>query len=841
MFRTTSKTGNFAYVTPVALVALTACQTKVQGVANTVNGAVVKGPLSNALVFLDLNDNNTLDPGEQSIRTEADGSFSINSTANNYKIVAITDASTVDTSSGAVLAGVTLSAPEGAGVVTPTTTLMEEGGLSADDVAAVLGLPDGVDPLTFNPYAAGVDAADALAVEKISQQIITAVTSFASAAEGAGASEAGAFEAALQSVVDVVADKADGAATLDFTAATDLDLIKTNVAAEAANLAGIDVTTMNAMIDDTATSIENVNSQIETATDLTSDASKGIFSSLTVLKDQVKAAAEAELATPGSGAANITFTDPTAVAASAANAQPSAIEISSTMINEAASSLAVGSATTTDPDQESGHAYKLLEIDGQDHASFAINASTGELSLLAQPDAEVKSSYIVSVESTDDGGKYTAETFDILIKEDPQEALVTLTVTYDTPSMGAGEEYLNALTSLETDFSLFVSELDSLVESVDTALMSNEFGVPETTVDGYSLTFGSYKFEIVGGTLPTELSETIPVLTPAPQPIAYGIQGEPIYSYDQNGDPVFEPTFELEAISGSLSSVYSSSSSSHDHAYEDSWSFDQGVTGLIVYESDVEKFRVEINTDGDELDLTADPANLGSVKQVSYYGDFSEFSFEDFDILIDGLAMPDDYDDYDDENSDEDDFESLTIEKVEIFNDPSSAAVAEIELSSSSSSSYLDTISLSVGDFTLEIVEEVDEDLEIMSAGEIFELAEIDLLDVDEILMDGVAATATFGHSSYGPLIVLDSSALASASSIPQMSDDFEIGTVENLTGAEASSLDGAKYATDTNDAATIYFDFGSKNSLITDEEFAIYWDGAEDLAGIFADISDIA
>ena len=88
-------------------------------------------------------------------------------------------------------------------------------------------------------------------------------------------------------------------------------MIKDNVAAEAANLAGIDIATMNAMIDDTATSIENVNSQIETATDLTSDASKGIFSSLTVLKDQVKAAAEAELATPGSGAASMTFTDPT--------------------------------------------------------------------------------------------------------------------------------------------------------------------------------------------------------------------------------------------------------------------------------------------------------------------------------------------------------------------------------------------------------------------------------------------------------------------------------------------------------------------------------------------------
>ena len=183
----------------------------------------------------------------------------------------------------------------------------------------------------------------------------------------------------------------------------------------------------------------------------------------------------------------------------------------------------------------------------------------------------------------------------------------------------------------------------------------------------------------------------------------------------------------------------------------------------------------------------------------------------------------------------------FSVSGVEIYREGASSAVADIALSSSASSSYLDTLSISVGDFNLEIIETVDEDLEIMSAGEIFEIANIDLLDVDEILMDEIAATATLGHSTYGPLIVLDSSALESASSIPQMADVFEIGTVENLTGADASALDGAKYATDTNDAATVYFDFGSRNSLITDEEFASYWDNAEDLSGIFADISDIA
>ena len=54
---------------------------------------------------------------------------------------------------------------------------MEEGGLTAEQVAEVLQLPDGVDPLTFNPFADGVDATKALKVEKVSQQIMTAVSS----------------------------------------------------------------------------------------------------------------------------------------------------------------------------------------------------------------------------------------------------------------------------------------------------------------------------------------------------------------------------------------------------------------------------------------------------------------------------------------------------------------------------------------------------------------------------------------------------------------------------------------------------------------------------------------
>ena len=43
-----------------------------------------------------------------------------------------------------------------------------------------------VDPLSFNPFAAGTDPLNALATEKISHQIMSVVNSFAAAAEGAG-------------------------------------------------------------------------------------------------------------------------------------------------------------------------------------------------------------------------------------------------------------------------------------------------------------------------------------------------------------------------------------------------------------------------------------------------------------------------------------------------------------------------------------------------------------------------------------------------------------------------------------------------------------------------------
>ncbi|WP_459444461.1 putative Ig domain-containing protein [Alphaproteobacteria bacterium US3C007] len=418
-------------LSPLALLTLAACgggggggQSGGGGGSFSVGGHIVKGPLSNALVGLDYDGDGIVD--SSTVRTGSDGSFTISTSNSNYTIIAVTDETTIDTSSGSVLAGATLKAPAGATVVTPTTTLMEEAGLTAAQVAAVLELPDGVDPLSFNPYAAGVDPDKALAVEQAGQQIMSAVTAFAAAAEGAGASKADAFEAALTAVADVVKDKATkvndpnaSAAdkSLDLTSTADLALIKDKVVAEVSTTSGVNTAAFDALADDAATAVKNVNDEIATVTDLTSDAAKNVFSTVQVLTDQVKTAAAAEVNTAGSG--SISFTDANVVSTAAKNKAPTDITLTSSSISEGASSLVVGTLSTTDSDQSDGVAftYEIAEISGTDYGAFTINQSTGELSLKDQPDYETKTSYSLTIISTDEGGKTYSKSFSISVTD----------------------------------------------------------------------------------------------------------------------------------------------------------------------------------------------------------------------------------------------------------------------------------------------------------------------------------------------------------------------------------------------------------------------------------------
>jgi hypothetical protein len=432
------------YFTPLGLLALTACGGGSSTISSllTSNGNVVKGPLDNALVYAVYDDARL--GNSDSVRTDENGKYTLSTVNNNYTIVAITDESTIDKSSGSVMSGVTLKAPSGATVVTPASTLMEEGGITAAQVVEVLGLPEGIDPLTFNAFDDDVNADDALAVEQASHQIMSVINAFAAAAEGSGVSESDAFEAAVNSIVKVVKTKVanlddDTASasdkTLDLSNTADLALIKAQAITEVASIEGVTsgtTTAFDALADATATAVENVNTEIAKASDLTSDASKSIFSTTQVLADQVKAAAVAEVEASGTG--SIDFIDSASVVTSAANAIPSSINLSLSSISEGAESLVIGVLSTVDSDQPDDVAFKyeIAEIDGTDYEFFSINQSTGELSLIAQPDYETKSTYSVTILSTDSGGKTLSETFTVAITDANEAPTVANAIPYQT-------------------------------------------------------------------------------------------------------------------------------------------------------------------------------------------------------------------------------------------------------------------------------------------------------------------------------------------------------------------------------------------------------------------------
>ena len=300
---------------PLTLLVLSACggRSSDSGYENY-SGFVIKGPLENALVFLDYNGDGVLGADEPSVRTGADGSFSLGDGVAGLSFVAQTDSTTVDKSSGEVLDNVVLKAPSGASVVTPATTIMVEAGVTKEEVSKVLGLPDGVDPTSFNPYSADVDPDTALAVEKVSQQVMTTITAVSSAVEGAGADKASAFSLALETVTEVVKEKAAAVQAdpqapvevLDFSKTSEIAQVTAKVAAkieETGIAAKEDFETVKTQLD---AAVSNVNTKIKEVTDLTSEDSMAAFAVATELNAQVKASVEAK----GDTSAAIEFTNP---------------------------------------------------------------------------------------------------------------------------------------------------------------------------------------------------------------------------------------------------------------------------------------------------------------------------------------------------------------------------------------------------------------------------------------------------------------------------------------------------------------------------------------------------
>ncbi|MDG2356132.1 MAG: calcium-binding protein, partial [Paracoccaceae bacterium] len=386
---------------------------------NMITGSVIKGPLQNALVFADYNNDGLLSPGEPSTRTAADGSFSLNSTQSNANFVSISDEQTIDTFTGESVSGVKLKAPAGSTVITPATTILTEiretnPTASVADVASALGL-SGIDLQKFNPFAAGVDANLALVAEKVATQIISTVTSISSAAKGTGADEKTAYDKALSVVTSAVVKEmndGDSSDSISLTDTTVLNEIKDEAKAQLSNDVSSS-TAFSAVLDKSISAVENVNEKIDTAQNLTDNKSKAIFSLDSQLSSQVLTASQNELA--GSGSNTIDFEQDSSV--------DSAVDKTTVTISSSSSSGGGGGGgapSRKDMVGTTGDDYFTLGSDTETVAgnggndTFVIlsgkikisDLSTGDI-LVVQPNAEIFTDEVtafVSTSSTSNSG-----------------------------------------------------------------------------------------------------------------------------------------------------------------------------------------------------------------------------------------------------------------------------------------------------------------------------------------------------------------------------------------------------------------------------------------------------
>ncbi len=174
------------------------------------SGNVVKGPITGATVFRDMNGNYIFDSGESTATTTTGGAYTLSGSGGKIVATGGTDSTTNLAFTGM------LAAPAGATVVTPLTTLLAaNSSLTVADLKAALGLT--VDPLSFNPFATGVNAADALKAEGAAAQVNTILTSLAVTVNGASGGTISLAEAVSAVANKLGAQVATQAATLKTT------------------------------------------------------------------------------------------------------------------------------------------------------------------------------------------------------------------------------------------------------------------------------------------------------------------------------------------------------------------------------------------------------------------------------------------------------------------------------------------------------------------------------------------------------------------------------------------------------------------------------------------------
>jgi hypothetical protein len=445
------------YISPLTLLGLAACSSGGNNAAQNFNigGIAAKGPLQNATAFLDANSNNILDAGETSVTTLADGSYTLSSNSATARVVVISTDETIDTSSGAAVTNLVMSAPAGATMVTPLTTLIDASpDLTVEELQTALGID--VDPLTFNPFGAGVDNDQAVAAEKAAQQIASVITTTTKLT----GSDATAFTQSVKALATAL----DTGARVDLSDAAVIEsVIDTAATAQSVTISEANKTAI-------ANSVSNVNKVLEdtlvSGVNLTSNDIKNALATVNQFTDVVAAIDTSALEAGNADVGG--FDDIEKVKAAVANAAPTDISLSGLLIT--ADSDSIGTAIAIDADS-TDIVYSLA---GDDKAFFTIHADTGAISVDKTVNGYAdKSEFSIVIKATDYTDANNNEKFDAgdtkgksyvegftIVKQNPDALVISEALTlndYDVANNSQAAADDTSLTGTVSDGTFYVA------------------------------------------------------------------------------------------------------------------------------------------------------------------------------------------------------------------------------------------------------------------------------------------------------------------------------------------------------------------------------------------------
>lgn len=463
-------------------------------------------------MFADYDGDGAWDEGQEPFaRTDSNGAYQLIGvdTQQSYELVALLDGA-VDNSSGNVFSSGSLVAPLGSKVITPFTTIMVEQELTSEQVANVLGLSDlqGFDPLTFNPYEVGVDAATALAVEKTAHKVMAVAQSISAIYEQLGEDSDTAFAMAIDVVADEVKSKANNEETLLLGGDQSSVASLIDDAILRAQSDGHNTATVSGLKTSITAAVNNSIAQIEKVTVLSDDGEPNAEFQITATL-----VSEIEEALADNDDTKITLKDENVAEAKVEelknNTAPEiTLENVQETISEAATVLVVAVVAATDIDQGDQITITLV---GPDAEFFEVTRDN-EIVFKKQPNYEEKTNYDITVVASD-GKEQTVKSLAVSITD--KEPLASLTI--NIPKLNGLDARIDTdLTAAEQAISGFYGDNETrLVDEIETFLTEFEKGDIDVSSKGIvvkgsasgqqiALTFANFS-----PTSPESLSKTI--------------------------------------------------------------------------------------------------------------------------------------------------------------------------------------------------------------------------------------------------------------------------------------------------------------------------------------------